>query len=261
MSLKAIYKNQEEIPEQLKDFYTEKNDQWELQAEGMKTEEDVRRVQEVVRKLTEEKKDLKKKVEAYGDLDPKSVRTTLDEYEVLKARVEAGSGPDEEKLAQIKKTLENQIKNPLVRELEEIRTRAATAEAKATSLEQFLSRSKIEGAIRQAAIEAKMRPEAVEDALRWGMDEFAVDDKGGVTVKDGADVGFSAAQWMENKKATRQHWWPESQGAGSKGSGVAGHAGPNPFAPGDGFSVTEQMRLIKTNPKLAELLEKAASKK
>ncbi len=257
MAIKAVYETETEIPETLKEFYAQKGDKWELQAEGMKTEEDVRRVQEVVRKLTDEKKQLKEKVSAFGDLDPKTVRTSLDELEVLKARVEAGTGPDEAKLEEIKKKLENQIKNPLIRELEEVKTRAQTFEQKASALEQYLNRSKIESAIRQAAVADKMRPEAVEDALRY-MDEFTIDEKGEVQVKDGDNVGISPIEWLGRMKSSRQHWWPESQGAGSKGSGVAGWHGPNPFTTDN---VTEQMRLYRTDRKMYDLLEKAASKK
>src|ERR1043165_9772279 len=123
MPLKAIYETESEVPEALKEFYAPKGDKWELQAEGIKTQGDVDRVSEALRKERADAKAAKDRLALFGDLDPATLRTTLDEYEVLKAQVATGAGVDEEKLTELRTKIENQVKAPLTREVEALRSK------------------------------------------------------------------------------------------------------------------------------------------
>jgi hypothetical protein len=253
MTIKALYESETEIPEAFRELFVEKNGKFEVQIEGMKTVADVERVQAVVRKLTDEKKALKDQLSAYGEHKAEDVQTKLLEYDVLKARLDGGA--DEAKLEEIRKKMENQIKVPLVKELEETRAKLGEALKQVEGLNGTLTRGKIESEFRSAASAAKVRSEAIEDILRY-QDEFELGE-GGVQLKNGDGVGTTLSQWLENMKDKRPHWWPEAVGAGSKGSGVAGYTGPNPWAAGQ-ENTTEQGKIIKSNPALAEKLKAAA---
>jgi hypothetical protein len=253
MPIKAIYENESDIPEVLKEHYVQRNDKWELQAEGVKTQADVDRLQEALRKEREDARKAKERAAAFGDLDPKTVQAMRDEYEVLKAN----SGKiDEERRDELKKKLENQIKNPLLRELDELKGKYETEAKTRSELEAAIRRSRMEAEFRSAATQAKVRPEAVEDILRY-MDDFEMGEKG-PQLKSGDAAGTSLNDWFSEMKSRRSHWWPEAEGAGSRGGGVPGYAGPNPFDP-ETENVTEQFRIYNQDPKLYERLEKAAA--
>ena len=80
--------------------------------------------------------------------------------------------------------------------------------------------------LRQAAIEAGMRPEAIEDALLLGRMEFSVaddnetvearDSKGNLR-KNSDGIVVTPKVWMEELKARKPYLWPGSEGAGYTG--------------------------------------------
>jgi hypothetical protein len=83
----------------------------------------------------------------------------------------------------------------------------------------------------------------------------------GQTVRTGKDgmTPLSLAEWIDLQVAEAPHLFESSVGSGAPGSGSAG-AGPrqNPFRKGAEWNLTEQMRLIKTDPALAQRLQAAA---
>lgn len=91
----------------------------------------------------------------------------------------------------------------------------------------------IDGAVRQAAIEAKVRPGALEDVVLRAQRTFKVvdgkavahDEKGNVQYgKDGASP-LQPSEWIDGLKKNADHLFEQSSGGGAGGGGNRGGAG------------------------------------
>jgi hypothetical protein len=109
----------------------------------------------------------------------------------------------------------------------------------------------IETQLREAAIEAHVKKEAIPDVLTMGSLALHVDASGAVVTADGGDL----ASWVDHLKSKSPYYWPNAQGAGGKGSDYGAHVegGPNPWAK-ESFSLTAQGNVFRQNPKKAQLL-------
>ena len=84
----------------------------------------------------------------------------------------------------------------------------------------------VDDTLRQAAIEAGVRPEALDDVLLQGRLEFSVaddnetvecrDSKGNLR-KNSDNIVITPKVWMESLKARKPYLWPGSEGAGFTG--------------------------------------------
>jgi hypothetical protein len=88
----------------------------------------------------------------------------------------------------------------------------------------------VEDALREAAVGAKVRPEAITDVLLHGRNIFSLADDGSVEArgKDGKllktddDKVLTTSNWIDSLKRTSPHYWPGSKGAGAEGGGEGG---------------------------------------
>src|SRR4051812_33728781 len=79
VKLKTIYEKAEDIPEGFNELYLERNGKFELTGiEGVKTQADVERVQDALRKEKELHKAAKSALEKWGDLDPAEIPAKLE---------------------------------------------------------------------------------------------------------------------------------------------------------------------------------------
>lgn len=94
------------------------------------------------------------------------------------------------------------------------------------SLYKTLYESKvIEDALRDEAIIAKVRPEALVDIILRGRGVFSLDEKKQVEARDSEgklakttdDKVLTVKNWIEELKASSPHYWPGSEGAGAHG--------------------------------------------
>lgn len=265
MALKAIYDTQEEIPEEFRSLYTERDEKWELtEVEGIKTQADVDRVQEALVKERDDHKETKAALKTFEGIDVEKVKGQETELEQLRAKVEAGAGAqfDEEKFnTAVDKATEAKIKTevmPLRRQVEELTTerdalQLSNDEHKAKDLSRTISDS-----VRSAAVKAKVVPTAVDDVLLMAERIFEVADSGSVITRDNVGVtpGISADIWLGDMQERRPHWWPQTQGGGS-GGGAGGFSGKNPFSH-EHWNMTEQGTLIREDREKAERLAQAA---
>jgi hypothetical protein len=130
---------------------------------------------------------------------------------------------------------------------------AATARA---TVESKLAHRTIDDAVRAAAAEAHVKPEALADVLTIAGLEMKLNDTGEVLTPDGQDVH----QWLDARKATSPHWWPVARGGGARGSdGGAPPTLDNPFQPGSSFSLTKQGQLMRESPAMASRLQAEAA--
>lgn len=257
--METEYANLEDIPAEFRHLFKQQGGKWVLLSAGeVKTSEDVNRLQESLRKERNDHKETKKKLEVFGEEDPEEILAKLDRFEELEAA--AGGKLDEEKINEM---VEKRLKSktaPLERELEKTRKEKAEFESAVHEYEQKEKVRKIHDAVSKAAKTENMRDTAIEDALILGERLFDLDENGNVVTKDGVGVtpGVDPTVWLTEVKNTRPHWWPESAGAGAKGStsGKGGFAN-NPFT-AEGWNMTEQGRIFAENPERARQLAAAA---
>ena len=154
MALKAVYDKLEDIPEKFQELYTERNGKFELTGiEGVKTPEDVARVQTALEKERREHGETKDKLKAYGDLDPEGVQKDLDELAELRIRIEGveKGGIDDEKLDRLVAQRVAREKAPIERERDNLRRENETLTAQNSELQGTIKTGRIETEIRKQA--------------------------------------------------------------------------------------------------------------
>src|SRR3974390_550562 len=89
MAIKPFYPTQEEIPEQYRDLYSERGGRFDLTGvEGVKTQADIDKLNESLRKERADHKATKDKLTAFGELDPTDIHAQLEAGKEAQARIE-----------------------------------------------------------------------------------------------------------------------------------------------------------------------------
>lgn len=237
-------------------LYTEQTDGTFLLTgvEGMKTQEDVTKLQTALTKERTAHRTTKAEfapVLASG-LSVPDVVSLIDRKDELEAAANAGS--DTKKIDQL---VEARIKSrlaPLERENATLKTSVTEKDKELTTFKTEKTERTIGDAIRGAASKATgFHAHAIEDALMLGMRHFQIDEDGRVATKD----GMEPAAWLVGLRDSRPHWWQQSGGGGAGGGGGKGSAGNNPFT-SEHWNLTEQGTIIKADRAKAEQLAKQA---
>jgi hypothetical protein len=276
MKLKTIYDAVEEIPEGFADLYTEKNGKFELTGvEGIKTQGDIDRIAEALRKEKSDHKVAKEKLNGFGDLDPTKIAEQAEELISVKAQLEAlgdGHGLDEAKLEPIIEArlarkvgpLERE-KTQLQRDLDAARGVVKERDGEIGTLKGSITEGKVSTAIRDAAAASKVIPTAVDDAVLNGRSVFEVVEDGRVLTKDnvpGVTPGLEPKEWFKDMQEKRPHWWPPSVGGGSQGGrGGTVTRAENPWSE-EGWNLTRQGQMVTQHgeAKAAEMAKAVNSK-
>lgn len=258
MALKAILDNLDNVPEALKGEYVEKNGKFELQVEGMKTQADVDRVAEALRK---EKNDFTAFKSQFAPLAGKKVEDIVAALDRIPELEEAAKGKiDDEKLNGMVETRIKARIAPLERENNNLKTQVAEKDKVIGEFQGKEKNRTIQDAVRKAGVAAKILPSAMEDALILAERHFDVEEgTGRVVTKEGIGVtpGLEPSSWFTDMGKTREHWWGQSIGGGAGGNRGGGGAGTNPFS-AEHWNLTEQGRIVKADAAKAEQLAKAA---
>jgi hypothetical protein len=277
--LKTVYATREEIPEGYDALYTERNGQWELTGiTGVKTEADIARIQAALVKERNDHKATRTSLSAFEGLDPEVVSAQAIELEETKAQLAAIKNDgtiDETKLEPIIAARVAQRIAPLERDLRGVNAKLldkdkllAAKDGEVGQLRTTIVTGNVERAIRDAAIEAKLLPTAVVDAVMHGRATFEVTEDGRIITKDGsgATPGLSPKEWLKDMQEKAPHWWAPSVGGGSAGGGGGGPKGTygganNPWSAA-GWNMTKQGALVRQlgEPKAAEIAAQAGSK-
>ena len=72
--------------------------------------------------------------------------------------------------------------------------------------------------------------------------------------------GLKVDGWLREMQKMRPHWWPETEGSGAGGGGPLGNGAANPFS-AKNWNLTEQGKIYRENPVLADQLAKSAGTK
>ena len=242
--LELIYENMDAVPEAFRGLYTEDGDKAVLtHVNGMKTQADITKVQEALRKEREDHskaREALKPWKALGD-DPAAVQINLDRMSELETA--AGGKLDDAALNKMVEARLGQKTAPLERQLREIQEARDTLEQENTGLRGGMVARDRNDIVRSIATEMKVLPTAIADVeMVAGMflerdpttNEFIV--KADVR---GATPGGDVRTFLKDMQKSRPHWWPASAGGGAGGGGGSLGGDDNPWSV-KGWSLTAQ---------------------
>lgn len=244
--LEITYESMTAIPSGFEGLYEEKEGKAVLtKVSGLKTQADIDRMNEALRKERNDHSAVKESLKAWGDLKPDEVRAQLDRIPAL----EAGQGQiDDDKIEGIVSSRIEQKTAPLNRQIEEFKTQNETLQAENTALKQSIERRDLTEEVRAVATEMKVLGTAIADAEMMATAFFERDESGKFVTKTdvvGIDPGLDIKAFMKEMQKQRPHWWPASNGGGAgggAGGGISG--GPNPWSK-DNWNMTQQGQIIK----------------
>jgi hypothetical protein len=255
MSLKFKVNSKDEVPAEVQPLYLERDGALFLDVEGAvdKSKLDEFRANNVA--LMKQLEDFKTR---YEGIDPASVKNLIAE----KAKLEEAQ---QLKAGEIDKVVENRVRT--FKGDSEKQLSALTAERDV--LNARLVTIQIDQAVVSEASKRGLRPTAIPDITARARHIFKLVngvpqafEADGQTVRVGKDglSPLTMAEWVEVQISEAPHLFTSNAGSGAVGNGSSGAAlgsGINPFRK-ETWNLTEQMRLTKTDPHLAQRL-KAAS--
>lgn len=248
MALNIVHDKIDDIPEQYRDLYSEREGKLFLTGvAGIKTQADVDRVQEALRKEREDHKEARNKLSAWSDLEPDEVRKKLDRYNELEVLARGKSEEIESKLEELTEARVRTRLSPVERELNALKAKHAEAEKMIAEFSSQARRRSIHDKIREQADKLKVRAEALPDVLLLAEAVFDVTEDGGVLTKEnpfGINPGLSPDAWLADMQQARPHWWPTSSGGGANGGAGSGSFGKNPWS-ADNWNMTEQAKVLR----------------
>lgn len=256
--LEQKYATKDLIPAGFLHFYKEVGGEWVLKvATDIKTEDDVARVQEALRKEREDHDATRIKLAAFGTLEPADTLAKIDRIAELEL---AAKGKLDD--AQIDAIVETRITSrlaPVERERDTLRTALDTTKVQVETLQGEITTTNILDQVRSAGIKAKLTEGGLEDALHYARTLFTKSPDGQIVTKEGVGVtpGVDPTVWLTEVQEKKSHWWPAAVGGGSTGNNAGGGGGSNPFS-ADSWNMTEQSVLVRSNPARAQQMAAAA---
>lgn len=257
VKLKTIYEKADDIPEGYAELYVERGGKFELHGiEGVKTQADVDRVSEALRKEKADHKTAKDALAKFGELEPDKIHASLEELEEAKAQLATAVKDGKVDENAVQERIEaavtravgplNRDKQALERALDAQKKIVTEKDGEIGTLNGSIKRSKIEGILRDNAIAAKVIATAIDDAVMVGLGMFE-DVDGKYVTKDGVGVtpGLDPKEWYKDMQEKRPHWWPTSQGGHSRGGGAPlGSSAENPWSRA-GWNITKQGQYVR----------------
>lgn len=259
MTLKAVLETVDGLPPELAAEYEEKDGKYHLiTPEGFKPLAEFNVVHGALQKERKDHSVVKKKLTAFGDLEPEQVRVQLDRIPELEAAAEGNL--DDTKINNIVESRIKQKLAPVERELGVLKNENLELKKERDTLLQTEQTRSLQETVRSAATKAGVQSIALDDALMLAERVFERDESGVFVVKAGFAAytpGVGPDVWLTQVKDTRPHWWGESGGGGAKGSGGGKSGSVNPWS-AENWNMTEQSKLFTTDRAKAEQMAKAA---
>lgn len=257
MPLKFKVKTKDEIPAEHLPFYAERDGAWVLDVDGAveKTKLDEFRTTNV--SLLKERDELKKRFEG---IDPDEVRKLADEKRQLEeaAQIKAGEAEKviEARARTLKAEFEKQV-SAVTNERDTLNSRLV-----AIQIDQGVITSATKRGLRASAIpDITARARGVFRLVNGVPTAFEAD---GQSVQQGKDGPMTLEEWVDAQVSEAPHLFESNAGGGAAGNASGGGSSArsngslrNPFRR-DSWNLTEQMKLLKTDPRLADRLRAAA---
>lgn len=257
MALKFKIKSKDEIPADQQALYVEREGAWVLDVDGVvdkaKLEEFRANNITLSNQLAEQKK-------RFEGIDPDQVRKLAEEKQRLEETQQIKSG-------EVDKVVESRLKNARAEWEKQFNAVASERD----SLNGRLTAIQIDQGVITVATKKGLRPTAIPDITARARSVFRLVEGAprayeadGQTVRVGKDgiTPMNLDEWVDLQVADAPHLFESNAGGGAAGNGSGGVGGgnrsvKNPFRK-DTWNLTEQMKLLKTDPQLAARLKAAA---
>jgi hypothetical protein len=168
----------------------------------------------------------KKLMENFKDLDPEKAKEAL---KFLEENEEARL-IQEGKFEEIVEKKTSQIKSDYEARQIELQKQIEDLQGTSTKYKTMFETKVVEDTVRETALKAGVRPEALTDVLMRGNQIFSLGEDGSVEARDMQgnlvkidDIVMTPDNWVKSLKESAPHYWPPSQSAGA--SGASGNAG------------------------------------
>lgn len=263
MPLTTEHDTIEEIPEAHRELFSEQGGKFVLTGiTGVKTQEDINRLQTALTKERDDHKATKASLGTWGELKHDEVVKQLDRVAELEAA--AGDKIDDVKLDEMAATRARTIVAPFERENKKLNDANAQLTSQIQGFQTQIDRRTITDSVSKALDGAKVTdPGSREDAVMLAGAMFEITEDRKVLTKDGVGVtpGVDAKLWLDEMQPKRPNWFGPTQGAGAKGStGTTTHAN-NPWSEGN-WNMTKQAEVYRTiGADKAKLMAEAAGSK
>lgn len=174
--------------------------------------------------LLDEKKQTQNKLKKYEEYDFDAANEAIDFLKNNKNAQLIKDGKVDELIEKETSTLRSDHEAALT----ELSTELTGLRQHGELYESLYKTKMVEDSLREAAIGAKVRPEAVTDILLHGRNVFALAEDGSVEARDAEgklrktvdDKVLTTSNWIEGLKKSSPHYWPDSAGAGARGGGL-----------------------------------------
>jgi len=259
MALKFKCKSKDEVPADQAALYVEREGEWVLDVEGVVEKakhDDFRTANVALRKELEEQK------KRFEGIDPEEVRKLAEEKQKLEETQQL-------KLGEVEKVLETRLKT--ARADWDKQFGAVTAERDA--LNTRLASIQIDQGVITVATKKGLRPTAIPDITARARSVFRLVngaptafEPDGKTVRVGKDgiTPMNLEEWVDAQVSDAPHLFESNAGGGAAGDASGGGGATratrsvkNPFRK-ETWNLTEQMKLMKSDPQLAARLKAAA---
>ena len=259
MGLKFKVKSKEEIPAEYAGLYVERNGEWVADLEGAVDKSINDEFRETNNGLKKQLEELNKRFEG---IDPEEVRKLGEEKRKLEEAQQLKAG-------EVEKVYENRLKTARADWEKQFST--VTGELNAATAQ--LTRIQIDQGVITVATKKGLRPTAIPDITARARNVFRLEkgvptafESDGKTVRAGKDgiTPMNLEEWVDLQVAEAPHLFESNAGGGAAGDASGGGAAArasrsvkNPFRK-ETWNITEQMKLMKTDPQLAARLKAAA---
>lgn len=174
--------------------------------------------------LISEKRKLKDAAAEFADFD----KETLKNYIARLKNDEEARLIAEGKVGDVIEKRTNLMRESYQSQIAENQKLAQEWQGKYSDLEQKFNYTRIDSALRDAAMAANVVPSAIDDIITRGRGAFEIDANGNIISKDkytgdikiGADGKnpYAASDFMSDLKKSAPHFWPSSQSGGFSGA-------------------------------------------
>jgi hypothetical protein len=259
MALKFKFKSKEEIPAEHLPLYAEREDGWVLDVEGAVDKSKLDEFRSTNVALLKERDELKQRFEG---IDTGQVKALAEEKRRLEEAAQLKAG-------EVEKVVEGRVKS-VKGELEK-QISALTAERDALTAR--LTSIQIDQGVLTVATRRGLRPTAIPDITARARSIFRLAngvptafEPDGKTLRYGKDglTPMTLEEWVDAQVSEAPHLFESNAGGGAAGNSSGGGAGArangslrNPFRR-ETWNLTEQMKLLKSDPGLAARLKAAA---
>lgn len=257
MALKFKFKTREEIPAEQVSLYTERDGAWVLDVPDVVEKAKHDELRNTSAAALKERDELKQR---FDGIDPEQVRALLAEKQKLEEDKSLKAG-------EVEKVIESRIKG-IKADLEK---QVSTLAGERDALTSRLTAIQIDQGVITAATKRGLRATALTDITARARAVFrlvngvpAAFESDGKFVRYGRDglTPMTLDEWVDTQVTDAPHLFESNAGGGAAGNASGGTSkshglAKNPFKR-ETWNLTEQMRLLKSDPNLAARLKAAA---